>query len=285
MKTHLLLVTIFISGILQAQTDFRFADSTANWSGRSWLDGMQPSSVDYELRVMGDTSIAGRQYQIINSAHLRKDSVGRVFALRPADSVEALIYDFSKIAGDTFSISDWQQPAQSFSLITIDSTDTVWIGRYRKRMYVNTNGFGGFRTDIWIEDIGALKSYTLNPGSSYHTIPGIDELVCFWEQQQLVYHNTAYPSCFTDLKNDALSNSVIDIFPNPTTDGVFVQNEVPFPAQTSFRLFDMVGRMVLRKPLDGKLNRIELNEVSKGVYLYSIITGSKKIISGKLVAQ
>jgi hypothetical protein len=81
------------------------------------------------------------------------------------------------------------------------------------------------------------------------------------------------------------SQSAIRISPNPATTTITLQlQQTPAPA-TAFQLFDITGRMVLQKPLTETTSRIELNGVSKGMYLYNVMSDTQKVKAGKLVVE
>jgi hypothetical protein len=79
--------------------------------------------------------------------------------------------------------------------------------------------------------------------------------------------------------------SSLRVFPNPASTWLIIQSENTFPAQTSFQLFDLSGRMVLQEELKDKSSRIELSDVSKGMYLYSVVSDREKVGAGKLVVE
>ncbi len=283
MKRYLLLLLISITtSTLFAQTNFRFADSTAQWNVLSTSTGGttppgQTSTTVYSIE--GDTIIRGIHYQNIDNVFLRRDSINRIYEISYIDTNDFLLYDFSKQAGDTI-IASRQEPC------VVDSVDSVFLVHLRKRMFVNYYSIAFL--DVWIDEIGSLRSFH----KPKLTIPHIPEdpsiqLLCFFEKNQLLYHNPVYDTCVVNsiVGIAELQKDEIQIFPNPTTNLITIQSETNFPPQTIFQLFDITGRMVLQKQLTDKTTQVELDEVSKGIYLYNITALENKMGSGKLVVQ
>jgi len=71
------------------------------------------------------------------------------------------------------------------------------------------------------------------------------------------------------------------LFPNPTTGIMFVERSSDKPAD--FRIFNMLGEQVLETLLNGKVNRMDLTTLEKGVYFISIVSENMQVISRKLV--
>lgn len=309
MKTHLLFGLFFILFLptLKAQTDFRFADSTAQWNvvyGNYW-DCHTTMCFEWHTaihKIKDDTVINGFYYQTIDGAlfpggsqgFIRKDSAQKVFLRTHRDTVEDLLYDFSKQAGDTFSISYFRFSSRRKLFCNVLSTDTVVLDKPRKRLIVKYGDLWAspwYAEEAWIEGIGSLQTYFLAPGSDFQISDNmINSMICFFEKNNTVYHDTVYKSCEIDTIwnaiNEAGPTTAIKIHPNPSAGSYLtIQSETSFPAQTNFQLFDVTGRMILQKPLFDKGSRVELDGISKGLYLYSIAFGDKKISSGKLAVQ
>jgi len=92
-------------------------------------------------------------------------------------------------------------------------------------------------------------------------------------------------SLFTTIEDIRNSQSAIRIAPNPATTSITLQMQQTPATPTAFQLFDITGRMVLQKPLTEITNRIELNGVSKGMYLYNVFTEGEKAGTGKLIIE
>lgn len=300
MKTHLISGLFFLLFLpaLKAQTDFRFADSTAQWNVLTTTFLMMgPYDYYYSTQsyyVEKDTFFNNHAYQKIypsNSGRtfLRKDSVSRVYLFNTWDTAEYLLYDFSQQSSDTIllAVDKWRS-----GYCIVDSVDSVNIIYPRKRMFV-TYHFDASGPDIWIDGIGSLNSnfLGLSDGLVCCDGPGYS-LLCFYEKDSLLFHDSSLTaSCFLD---SSTYNSVeqvnekiaVRINPNPSSaDYVIIQSETSLPEQTNFQLFDVTGRMILQRPLFDKVSHVELDGVSKGLFLYAIASNGQKISSGKLAVQ
>ena len=104
-KYTFLLSTFLFALTTNSQTNFQFADSTAQWNELEGVwTGNPPNYVNYyttTFTVKGDTVINAVSYQIISSSieevYVRRDSLNRVYAhygnFNPSDSFENLLYD------------------------------------------------------------------------------------------------------------------------------------------------------------------------------------------------
>ncbi len=268
-----------------AQINFRFADSTAQW--HVWEHGHNVDNI-HIYSVKGDTVIGGLNYQIIGdprwNSFFHRDSLNHIYML---DWAQPLVFDFSKQAGDT--IRDL-----NLSLCGIvDSVDSVLIGHYRKRMFVfwgdycSSDGI----IDVWVDGIGSMSGNTLfpYPPPFGQQDPTIFELVCFSENNQTIYHHpnrdcfgNPIPTGISEIRN---SQSAIRIAPNPATTNITLQLQQTHATSTTFQLFDITGRMILQKPLTETTNRIELSGVSKGMYLYNVVSDKERLGAGKLIVE
>ena len=168
------------------------------------------------------------------------------------------------------------------------SVDTVNWGRPRKRMFLGIAGIGScnFPSMTAVDGIGMIRAHLLYPELENCIVDGdYYELLCFTENNNLLYHDTNYTTCLV------ITNGIDEIkfqpkmFPNPTTSFLTIQSENNFPEQTAFQLFDITGRMVLQKQLTQKNTQLDVSGMSKGMYLYNIFSSKQKLGSGKLVIQ
>ncbi|HLP51295.1 MAG TPA: T9SS type A sorting domain-containing protein [Chitinophagales bacterium] len=297
MKTTLITLLLFAGSCAFAQ-QHRFADSTAEWSVLStyfsWTNGDPGDPINY--RIFGDTVLQGAPYQVIEYGwqnypgrfYIHKDSTEKVYGRIPTNSIDYLMYDFGKVAGDTFTIhsrNDWSIVYK----IVVDSVSYKMYGRQRKVMHVTLqNDFGVRRNDIYIEGIGATNSFFLSPTPSVGDDfpPQRFRLLCFNEHDTLNYINPLYNNCDYNTLGAELIRVAgsVKISPNPATDVVQVQLQNTY-AQPVFELTDITGRSVLQQQLNEPATNIPVSGISKGVYLYTIRGNNQKISSGKLVLQ
>jgi hypothetical protein len=304
MKTLLLFHTQFLLLLVAAQTDFHFADSTAQWnvlSAQYEIGGPRIYLSTGIFKIAKDTIIGQYTYQEILETHnyfIRKDSSQKVFGLSSRDSAEHLLYDFGLGLHDSTivfnALNDW--PYNSFGC-RVDSSDTVVMDRARKRLFISYNtGSGWFGKDKWIEGIGSTDYHFLSPGNNPQALDGpVQSLLCFMENGAVIYHDTS--NFFDVSKTSCLLSGIINgvrqiagdkfsLVPNPCINGdisVSIHEVGALPGL--LKLFDITGKLISQKQLTEKSTHISLNDVSKGLYLYDIISTGQKISSGKLVVE
>jgi len=80
-----------------------------------------------------------------------------------------------------------------------------------------------------------------------------------------------------------LPSSEILIYPNPVDDELFLH--VLFTEELSYRLYDMMGRMLKWEKIKQSETRIPLNDFSSGIYLLEIETKASVIKIFKVLKQ
>jgi hypothetical protein len=294
-KSICILYFLLINCLLPAQSDFRFADSTAQWKVcyTSLMEGEQGIS-SYDQMEMhqtaNDTFFNNHSYQKITPgiiflgsvdeyALIRKDSLGKVYRFDNYTQADRLIYDFSLNAGDTLSVlpslTSWSSDTV---LLLVDSTDTVIIGKARKRMYLRCLSGGPcpffVSSDVIIEGIGSLKSCLFGPYIyEYATIPGLKfKLIQFEENGSA----TSFASgCTVGVEEVNLPQ--VSVYPNPTKGELNITN-VTQP--DVLQLYDYQGREVWRTVVNPGVNQWQLNALTEGIYFYRLQTAQQ---SGKLM--
>ncbi|MES2620549.1 MAG: T9SS type A sorting domain-containing protein [Bacteroidota bacterium] len=303
MKKYLTLAAIALSLTSFSNTNFRFTDSTAQWNVLTrYLCSAGPCHYYNTLthEVIGDTLMGGLYYQALNiekdtsffnltalgeRVYLRRDASEKIFLRRDIDSLDYLIYDFSKQAGDTFTIESpdfW-----NVSLCTVDSVDVISLDKLRKRMYVRYNG--NPQGDIWIEGIGSVKSHFLQPGNNFIVSDGADyEMLCYSENRKQIFRHAAYTTCVMDSLWSGvaeINSRTFTLSPNPAVNQITVSIEEAYLDNSVFHLFDITGRMILQQPLTAPTNHIELSGVSRGMHLYNVSSGKENVGTGKLLVE
>jgi hypothetical protein len=301
MKKILLLAFLALTFNSFSQTTFRFADSTAVWNQchASFYEGPQGTWATYQTnvyRVSGDSVLYNKTYQKIipgypsyeaEYALIRKDSSSKVFLFDPDILSDRMIYDFGLNEDDTLRLF---KPASFFEgedtiKFVVDSTDSVTYGTLRKRMFVRCvsgNYCGWFSNDILVEGIGSLSSHLLSPYIyEFLVIPGDAFNLLYFEENGNTYNFSS--GCTVGVSE--LSSDNIKIAPNPATSHLTLQLQQTPSVSTIFQLFDLTGRLLLQKPLTEKETRVDVSDVSKGMYLYQLTSAQQQISSGKLVVE
>ena len=153
-------------------------------------------------------------------------------------------------SGNCFGVGIWQGENTS---ITLFGNDPL------------TQEKDGFSENDFI----SLQAY--NPETKEET-----DLVITWDQS-LPQHNGTFStnglSAISELKLSAtgiqfLNRNEVKIYPNPTTDKVFVK--LPSATKTTISIFDMKGRLITRNQFTEMINEIDLSSYQKGIYIIEV---------------
>jgi hypothetical protein len=281
--TFLILVYFATNSI--AQTYQPFPTSNAVWREES--GGLRFNNcADYQYTITGDTNIknltyhklqkTGVQYlqdqnefctKIISkninhySGCFRNDIISkRVYLIRPNDTSESLLYDFSLNIGDSLPAS------RGLKVKTIDS---VYLnGVYHKRF-----SFGDCygRKRYPIEGIGGtfglLFPYYCHFEHGY-------ELLCFKVNNQPIYpDNSTSCSLAKWLGQKSTSNISLSIYPNPSSNKFFIQLNNQTIKYNKLEIINSNGQKCLSMPVDVGSEPVEVNieKLTKGLYLVKLM--------------
>lgn len=302
MKKLYLLLFLFAFLFTKAQTDFRFADSTAQWNVMEKMlnyGNGQAKIITEKLTLDGELNYGGKMYQGVRSQgflyhKIRQDSLKQVWLIPFNDTAEHLIYDFGLSVNDTVRVYD-AFTTHSYSVVCrVDSVDLLMLDKPRKRMFLSCgNSLNAlYHPDVWVLGVGSLNSYMLNPGVDSIMLPNselwLETLLCFEEKSQLLYFNAQYNSC--DIDSNWVEVTGIPFVSNVVTVVVragileVTLSEVSQGVGKCY-LYDLTGRLLLQKPLTEQTTRIDLSALAKGVYLYELVSDKQRIKSGKLLVE
>lgn len=184
--------------------------------GKLWSNtsiGTMPGSTygSYFIKFMGDTTIKALQYKkILRSidelhtkwtidGYIREEPTTRkVFVFNKYSQKDMLIYDFSLETGDSILTGDMVSYVKVTNVInaTFGSSPDI-----RKQIYF----FDPKGDTRWIEGIGSTWG-VLEGLNSFYTTGATTSLICYNENENLIYHNNHFSTCFPqgqELKVDA----------------------------------------------------------------------------------
>jgi hypothetical protein len=106
-------------------------------------------------------------------------------------------------------------------------------------------------------------------------------------------NNVAYASitfdCPTSISEFGLDKSTLDVFPNPARDEATVAYHAPFPGNTTLRIIDISGKVLVNKDM-GKLKTgkhsfsFNTSKLPDGTYFIKVVTGSSYSF-GRIIVQ
>ena len=184
------------------------------------------------------------------AGYISEDTISKQCYFISPEMEEGLIYDFSANVGDTLHL--WNSlHSNPPGDVVIEEKDSVIIGgHYRTRLIVLwlNPWFDKRWEETWIEGIGSLEGLTF----SNYTLLGINyALLCFYENDELVFINDFYDECyyphltgvqkiilpchFNCFPNPALANNPVRISGLPAT----------ADAPSTIEVFDLTGRRLI----------------------------------------
>lgn len=243
----------------------------------------------YWIKFQGDTLINDLEYKKVlqadDSIHsdwyvngfIREDVANqKVYLFDSYSKEDMLLYDFRLEQGDSILAGDGVFFAKVDSVIYEpfgNSTDTL------KQIYFDSGG-------VWIEGIGSLWG-VLEGLNAFYMVGAITELVCYYENDFLVYHNSDFETCFPDSTTVSVSmfgnKKDIEIFPNPSRDKITIYSQSRRILEVE--IYDLAGICLYRK-LNIETNQIDLNtdHFPKGIYVLKV-RDERDTISRKIVIQ
>ncbi len=243
----------------------------------------------YWIKFQGDTLINDLEYKKVLQAddllhsdwyengYIREDAANqKVYLYDKYSNEDMLLYDFRLEPGDSILTGDGESYAKAESVIYEtfgNSNDTL------KQIYFDSGS-------VWIEGIGSLWG-VLEGLNAFYMLGEITELVCYYENGVLVYHNPDFETCFPDSTTVSVSmfgnKKDIEIFPNPARDKITINT--PGSRILEVEIYDLTGTCLYRN-VNINSNRIDLEtaKLPKGMYVLKV-RDERDTISRKIVIQ
>ena len=83
------------------------------------------------------------------------------------------------------------------------------------------------------------------------------------------------------IQNSIKNEYSLSIYPNPTYNEFYVKNDSDLPA--FLILTDMTGITILKIPITGRVQRINMQGYPKGIYFYQLLSAENKQLNGKII--
>ena len=116
---------------------------------------------------------------------------------------------------------------------------------------------------------------------------GGEELVCYYQNDSLLYHNSNYDSCYIDNTTNninILQKNVFEIYPNPSTGNVQLTMSNEQLKNARIEIVTITGKTVYTSSLQGTKQSIDLSKQAKGIYIIKLI-GEGFVSTQKLVLE
>ena len=250
--------------------------------GLTWNNtkgGSYSQNSNFTYKVQGDTTINGVIYKIIkenypdidtnwNTRIYARENNGKWFFKvigTSAESMDIPYYNFNVNVGDTVDV--WNSYDEWHHRSAVSSIDSVTLenGERRKRIHLS-NWYG----DIWVEGIGSVIHYLDTPLSMF----GEFRYLCAKQDDTLLY--TLFPNLncydtggiFMNLV-DVSKDNIVSLYPNPAKSEVNISSESII---NSIEVFNSLGQKVYQTNVKAKGKTLDINSLSKGVYIIGVST-------------
>ncbi len=270
------MLAFFLPFIAHAQP---FPLNDASWEGVSYnIAGPQP----FREYLCGDTLISGRAYskfyQLYEDTTLYEAAIRtsgeQVYAVRPGESEEVLLYDFSLEPGDEISLEYFRLPGsinlKVGSVITVTQQQTT-------RKVINFVPVAGFQ-ETWVEGVGALSgplNRALLISDQY------SELHCYQEEGSLAYRTSAaedctfYYECLLTSTGRTETEKRVQVYPTVSRGQFWIDNQTQKPL--SAELMDQNGRLMAQLPLLSEGRQAMQFDLPPGIYYLKLWERDKKL--------
>ncbi len=241
------------------------------------------STFTYEFT--GDTTIDSHTYLKLYESNeefptnwnlwcfMREDDDKRIWYRRESDDEEMLMYDFSVEEGDSVLIGLFEPVylyVDSINEITINQTD-------RKKYWLSCKTMPEY-SETWIEGIGSNKGICW--GGSVYIVGGWYWFLCMSENEELVYMNPNYESCYLITGISEIDKPIIQIYPNPVKSLLKIENNKNIEIE-SISLTNINGQII--RQFDTRKTQLDISEIASGLYFLKISYENGKLIEKVII--
>lgn len=287
MKKILLLLPYFLLVFNVSAQPYKsmFGHDSTTWTV-GW-ENIDMFGAEEMLSVEKDTVIGVFTYKKLNylfpgpsgPCFLREDTaVGKVWFRYLTEGItlteEELAYDFNLNVGDSFNASNMSSGYDSSFVGVVDSV--TWKGG-RKYIYLNYRYYYSNPTDVLYEPITFIEGIGTNMGPAwkqYHGGYRHQYLMCSTlDGEQTSFRNIRYdgtcPELWTGLENIPMHQSSITLYPNPSSDRLYISGLTQQPQQAI--IFTITGQLTREVNLSSINESISTSSLPNGIYLLKIL--------------
>lgn len=99
-----------------------------------------------------------------------------------------------------------------------------------------------------------------------------------------LYKGECYVDMLVDVK-DPEHSPVVNIYPNPVVHQLFIQHDLKVSKNSSIVLMDVMGRVVLQKPLDPSLVQLDVSAIVPGIYFVQIRSREGRVRAARKIVK
>jgi len=204
-------------------------------------------------------------------------------------------YQFDTLSGGYIEVS--YNKGETWTNIVLDDTlDNIYlINHYYLIGDTLPNGINGFSgnqeewEDKYIETIfhcthtSAALVYSVWLRFTYINL-GSNNPHEGWMIDNLIFEINAWCEYWDDGINDNPNNDLVKIYPNPASSEIFIAADIPISCESNIALFDINGKLILKKTDVQLETPINVNNLPNGVYFYKILN-KQQFYTGKIVIK
>ena len=269
-------------------------------SGNQWnvlRDGANPTYYTEIFKVDIDTTINGKLCKKIVSSndssstatyhfncYMYEDTATKKIYNFDSQFNQKFYFDFNVQVGDSMFISAPVYGFLSCDTFIVAEVSSILVGGIdRKRItlsyFSDTTEYTN--ADIWIEGIGSYHGLVYGAVSPRY-IGSQYNLLCFSNNNQLVYENSIFNYCYSsNVGIETVEKQDVLLYPNPVSDVLNICNLENRKAQ--LQVFDSFGRMAFQQNLLEANNQISLSNLKAGIYNVLIYNDHRIIASKKII--
>ena len=282
----LLLVFTLLGSVTLSLAQNTIVNDYSSWAVVGYSSGGSPPHyliTEYEY-FDGDSIIGEHSYkkmfwcrdqfhETISYEGLMREENQKIYFKR--SDTERLIYDFSLEEGMIFEYNTLGHPETLY----VKSVDSIEInGSMKKRIQITGNPDAEKIRYTWIEEIGSLDgilSMTFGNG-------GIRTLLCYFQNEELVYKNPDYSECYYEgyLADLPVEKNGLSVYPNPTSGELRVTSDEL--QVTRIEIFDIVGKMVYGQAYE---HTIDISFLSTGLYFLKVYDTNEQVTVVKIIKR
>jgi len=192
-----------------------------------------------------------------------------------------LICDFSLSVGDTFASS------VDFLTFKVISIDTILISNIKRREY--SIGIAGdtitpyYVVGKWVEGIGCSQGLLYDITVNMTTCMYGGNNRCYEYNGELQYHYGDV-NCFTplmEINKVEETDNTMSIYPNPASESITISSDNIIKY---LEIYNPLGQKVYQTKVNAKSKSIDINSLSKGIYIIGVNT-DKGYVKKKIIVE
>lgn len=212
-------------------------------------------------------------------AFIREDS-GRVF-YRQMFGEEGLIYDFNLGIGDSVIINNPRASGEiTLYFVEIDSVEIE--NGYRERWKLVSNIYEN--AEYWIRGIGS-ETGVINSGTGvFGGLCGLYTLLCEKENDELIYMNPGYESCYLFTTDVDEGSSLSAFLLSYDQDEKLVQVSMSKRHESTIIISNISGIVITSEQINTTLFTYDMSAQKTGIYIITVVD-SGNISSQKFIVN